>query len=451
MARDTETYIAIVKGHIVMLFENISVLDQEYQVRENMFLATEGSRIEWLDKAAPSTFKGPRVSCAGKLAVPGFFNLHCHVPMTLLRGYGEGLPLHRWLHERIFPFEALLDNEDVYWGAILGIAEMLKSGVVSFTDMYFKIAAIAKAVDESGIKANLCCGAVQDDVCFEKSEAYQETRALTEYLNSLAHDRIRAEIGIHAEYTSDENVYRDVAGFAKENSMALQVHLSETAKEHEECKQRHGGLTPAGVMLAHGVFDVPATAAHCVMAEPGDMDIFVQKGVSVAHCPSSNLKLGSGVMPMKQLLEKGVHVCIGTDGAASNNNLNMLEEINLAAMLHRGANHDSSFPSMAQMVEMACANGAQAQRRLDCGNIATGNRADIVIFDLDKPHLQPAFDPLANILFSAQSEDIWLTMVDGRVLYQNGEYKTIDIEQVLYHAKRIQGEKVRQLHLAGAE
>lgn len=409
----------------------------------------ERGRISAITKEAPQDYKDETYDGRGKIAAPGFFNIHCHAPMTLLRGYGEGLPLQEWLFDQMMPYENLLSEEDIYWGALLGVAEMLASGAVSFTDMYFKVSAVARAVSESGIKANLSYGTSaggKSDAAVADTPSLAGARALLEASRATG-GRIVADVGLHAEYASGPRLCREVAAFAKERGLRIHLHLSETKKEHEEAKARRG-MTPAAWFEATGILDAPVTAAHCVWVDEEDIDLLSRHDVTVAHCPSSNLKLGSGIAPIHALRKAGIPVGIGTDGAASNNNLNMLEEVNLAALVQKGARRDPLFLSAAEIFEMACLNGARSQGRPDCGAIKVGNRADIVIYDTDSPHMLPLIDPVSNVLYSAQRDDIALNMVDGQVVYKNGVYTFIDIEKVKYNARRIAAEKLALL--AGA-
>ncbi|WRS27827.1 amidohydrolase [Oscillospiraceae bacterium MB08-C2-2] len=424
-----------------MIFRNISYVDDRFEVVTDSNIAVEGSKVAWIGQNL-AEYTGPKaevVEGGGKLLLPGFYNNHCHAAMTLLRGYGEGLPLDRWLNERMFPFEDQMTGKDMYWGTLLGIIEMLKSGIVSFTDMYMIMEHIGPAVEESGIKANLShgCSSFDDSKGYKDLKAYPSTLWLLDYVKGLGHDRIICDASLHAEYTATPRLVREVAEFAREHNLHVHTHISETFSEHEGCKERHGGLTPTQYLNSLGLFDQPTSAAHCVAVDEKDMEILKAKGVTVTHCPSSNLKLGSGVAPAWKMHQMGINVAIGTDGAASNNNLNGLEEVNLAAMVQRGYHREPMAMDMASTLRMACLNGAAAQGRADCGSIKVGNRADLVLYDLEVPHLQPVFDPLSNVLFSAQSSDIAMTMVDGKVLYKNGELTTIDQEKVLFECKSI--------------
>ena len=430
-----------------MLLRDISVVDENYEVREHQNIITEGDAIAYIGPELPADYRGESYDGRNKAAMPGFFNAHCHVPMTLIRGYGEGLPLDRWLNERMFPFEALLTADDMYWGALLGIAELLQSGAVSFTDMYMEMDGICRAVEQSGIKANVSHGtsAFSPEAHFTDTNGYKGLAYLMEYQKTAANDRIIGEASIHAEYTCTDTVAREVADFARAHGLRIHTHLSETRKEHEECKARRGGLTPAAWMERLGVFDAPVTAAHCIWVEDADIEILARHGATAVTCPSSNLKLGSGIAPVKKLLDAGVRVAIGTDGAASNNNLNCIEEVNLASILQKGATGDPLFLGPRDTLELACRAGALAQGRTGCGCLKAGNRADLVVYDLDKPHLQPVYDLLSNLLYSAQAGDVALTMVDGRVVYRDGEFPTIDLEQAIWNAGRIRDEKLARL------
>ena len=430
-----------------MLIKNITLIDENYDVIKDTNILIEENTIIYIGKEIPTYYHGEIYDGKNKVASPGFFNTHCHVPMTLLRGYGEGLPLDRWLSEKIWPFEKLLTNEDCYYGSLLGIAEMIKSGVVSFNDMYFNLEGISKAVFESGIKANLSYGYadIEGRKDYFNGPAYKETKVLNEYIESTNSDRIKADVSIHAVYSSSEESVSKISEYCNSRGMNMHIHLSETELEVTECKKRFG-LTPAEYFLNCGTFRSNTTAAHCVYLEGDDFSILKENNVSIAHCPSSNLKLGSGIAPLKTMMEHGINVTIGTDGAASNNNLNMLEEVNLAALLHKGTNKDPLFLNSKEIMKIASLNGAKAQGRFNSGVIKVGNRADIVIYDFDKPHMQPIHDVLANILYSAEANDICLSIIDGKVVYKDGVFTNIDMEKVYYNVNKIKNEKLKMLN-----
>jgi 5-methylthioadenosine/S-adenosylhomocysteine deaminase len=426
-----------------MFFKDITVIDSTYTPLEHRYLITEGQTIVYLSDQEPVDYEGDMYDGRNKVVLPGFFNGHTHVPMTILRGYGEGLPLDRWLNDYMFPYEELLTSDDIYWSSMLGIAELIKSGCVSFTDMYMKLTSIADAVDAFGIKANLSFGemAFDEEAAYPGGEAHAETMLLQEYIRNCGHDRLNADVSIHSIYTSTEKMIKGAVDFAREHGFRFHTHLSETSSEVETCKAKHQGATPIEYVHNLGMFEVPTTAAHGVWLEPKDFEILKAQDVSVVHCPSSNLKLGSGIAPVKEMQEYEIRVGLGTDGAASNNNLNFLEEMNLTALLHKGYHHDPLILQPQQVLEMTCRNGALAQGRSDCGTVEVGNRADIIVFDMDRPHLQPIHNPLSNIIYSAQAADICMTMIDGKIVYEDGVFPHIDMEEVLYQINRIKHEK----------
>lgn len=422
-----------------MLIKNIKLLDDGFHVRDNMNVLVEGRYIKriWNDgEDITEAEDGTMIDGRGKFLMPAFYNTHCHVPMTLMRGYGEGLALQRWLHERIFPFEAKFLAEYKYWGAKLGALELMKSGCVSVSDMYFDLTAYGEALYEAGMKANLCNGIVcfEDDDSYYDNNAYFDTQNLLEWLKSHDDGRIIADASIHSEYATKEKAAREVFEYAADNGMIVQVHVSETRTEHDECISRHG-MTPVQYIKRCGAFESPVVAAHCVWLEEEDVDIMKDMGAFMSHNISSNLKLGSGIAPLKRYCDRGMNVTIGTDGASSNNNLNMLEEIHLAAAVCRGASLDANAVPAADFLRFATVNGAMAQGRKDCGLIGEGKRADFIILDLDRENMIPDYDTIANVVFSAQSSNIIMTVCDGQVICRNGESLLIDEEETKAKAR----------------
>ena len=376
------------------------------------------------------------VDCQGNLLIPAFYNAHCHAAMTLFRGYGEDLPLQRWLEERIFPAEEKLTYRNVYHASMLAIAEMLKAGIASFSDMYMFQDATAEAVLATGIKANLSRSLVSfdPDVDMAKENRMVEAIRLAEWYHGADDGRILVDFSLHAEYTNVPKACFYVADIASRFRTGMQIHLSETEKEHLECIGRWG-KTPTEFFRDTGVLDVPTVAAHGVWLTDGDIEILAEKGASVAHNPVSNLKLGSGVMPLKKLLDAGVNVALGTDGVASNNRLDILRELQLAALIHKGTNRDPAIVTSRDVFALATKNGALAQRRADCGRVEVGCRADLVLLNKDALHNLPSFDDYAMIAYSAERSDVKMTMVDGRILYRNGEYNSIDEERLRYDCR----------------
>lgn len=422
---------------VTMLFKNIAIIDENFDVQFNQYVGVEGDKIAYVGSEMPEKDYGDVIVGEGRLLMPAFYNAHAHTPMTLLRGYGGGLNLNDWLTTKIFPFEGHLTAHDVYYGMQHGIAEMLKFGAVSTTDMYMQGESMIKAVLETGVKTNYGTGLI----CFDPTKKLKELKDYADsvYLYDNYHKsgdgRVIIDMALHAEYTSVPGVAREFCELSQERGTNMHVHLSETLKEHEECKQRHG-KTPAKYFNDLGMFESPTTAAHCVWLEEEDMDIFAEKGVTVASCPVSNLKLASGICDAKKMLEKGINIAVATDGVSSNNNLSMIEEMKFFALLHKVKSMDPTAVTPKQTIMAATVNGARSQSRMDCGVIKVGNKADLVVVDIDQPHLKPVHSMLDNIVYSAQGSDVEMTICDGKLLYKNGEYYTIDIEKVEFETEK---------------
>ena len=370
--------------------------------------------------------------------MPAFYNAHCHAAMTLFRGYGEDLPLRRWLDEKILPAEEQLNFRRVYYGSKLAIAEMIRNGVVSFSDMYFFQEATAEAVLEAGIKANLARSIVSFDpnITREADSRFAESVKLVEQYHGAGDGRLKIDMSLHAEYSNVDACCRYVAEYAKEQGLRMQLHLSETQDEHEACIARHG-MTPAAYFASLGVFDVPTTAAHCVYVTDEDIALMKEKGVFPVHNPVSNLKLGSGVMRLRDMLDAGLTVTLGTDGVASNNRLSVLRELQTAAILHKGVNRNPENIRAAELPALATRNGALSQGREDCGRIAVGARADLILVDLNAINNIPCYDLATTLAYSASTSNVLLTMCDGRILWENGEYTSIDIECLRFESRQI--------------
>jgi 5-methylthioadenosine/S-adenosylhomocysteine deaminase len=268
-----------------------------------------------------------------------------------------------------------------------------------------------------------------DDASYYKDRAYQDTLTLMQWIKDHEPEnngRIKADVSVHSEYANREKALLEAFAFAIDEGMIIQAHISETKAEHEECKARHG-MTPVAYFEKLGAFRSPLIAAHCVWLEDADVDIMIRNGAYMSHNPSSNLKLGSGIAPVKKFREKGMNITIGTDGASSNNNLNMLEEVKLFATLFKAVTGDPTAITPRQALCAATRAGALSQGREDCGLVKEGFRADLTVLDLrDKAYLRPCHDMLNNVVFSALGSDVCLTMADGRVLYRDGVYTTMD-------------------------
>lgn len=417
-----------------MLFADIDLLDENLDYRTHQWVGVRDGRISYIGDVAPAGEEaaayGEAYDGRGKLLCPAFYNAHAHAPMTLLRGYAENLPLQAWLNDQVFPFEAKITPEDCYWGTLLSCAEMARYGVVGFSDMYYHMEEGARAALDAGLKMNL-----SDSLLAFNGEGLADlpvdaqNRRLSRDFQGAGDGRIVVDCNIHAEYTSNPHAVADLAAFAREQGLRVQVHVSETQSEHEECKARHGGLTPVRYFDSLGVFDVPVTAAHCVWVDDGDLDVLAERGVFVAANPASNMKLGSGFAPVPKMLERGVKVCLGTDGMASNNNNDMMQDMYLLALLYKGSTHDPAVVTPKQALGAATRMGALSQGREDCGYVAVGAKADLCVLDVSGPSWAPMTNPLVNVVYAGHGTDVCLTMCDGRVVYRDGACPTLDVER----------------------
>jgi 5-methylthioadenosine/S-adenosylhomocysteine deaminase len=395
--------------------------------------------VEPADKSVSGFNADKVIDGKNSLVMPGLVNTHTHCAMTVLRNFANDLALEEWLFNKIFPAEARLTPEDIYCGTLHGIAEMIKSGTTTFADMYLQMDEVARAVAETGIRANLSKSPLAFNVG-EKRETIDETTECFKYhknWNNWGNGRIKVFIEVHSAYLFDENTLRSSAQIAKELNTGIQIHLLETLKERKESILRYG-KNSAEVCLECGIFDVPVIAAHCVHLSDSDIEILKSKDVSVAHNPTSNLKLGSGIASVPRMLERGINVSLGTDGAASNNNLDMFEEMNLAALIHKGVSMNPEVVSARQAIRMATVNGSKAAGfGSEVGPIKKGMKADLIILNIDKPHLYPLNDPESAIVYAAQGADVETVIVDGNILMENRQLTTIDEEKVKYKVREI--------------
>ena len=417
-----------------MLFKNITILDEDLNIKTGMNVGVQGKQITYIGSELPadSGSFGETIDGRGKLLMSGFYNAHAHSPMALMRGYGENLALQDWLMTRIFPFEDKLTGSAVYWGTMLCMAESLRYGIVSTSDMYYFVSDMARAVEESGAKNNISRSLVNPmGADYESMESVAEMKAAVRDLQGAADGRIIIEASLHAEYTNDEKTARALAEYAAAENLGMHVHISETQSEHEECKERHGGRTPVQFLADCGLFDTRSLAAHCVWIEGEDFDILKDKGVTVVTNPISNLKLASGICDSSRVLKSGINLAIGTDSVASNNNLDFLSELKTLALLGKVKAMDPTVVTPRETLYAATRGGALAQGRTDCGLLKEGYRADLIMLDTSAINMAPVHDLVNNLVYSADAGNILMTMVDGKILYKDGEYVTIDKEKTI--------------------
>lgn len=364
----------------------------------------------------------------GKFATPGLVNAHTHASMTLLRSYSDDKALMDWLNKDIWPIEAKMTHKDIYWGAALAAVEMIKSGTTAFADMYGpNMEEVAKVVDESGLRGSLSRGLISfadgDKKLAENVELYKN-------FHGAADGRITVMFGPHAIYTCPPDYLRKVAAEASKLNAEIHIHMNETQGEIEDSIKNYG-KRPFEVVNETGLFDTGTLAAHCVWLSDEEIEIIKAKKIRVAHNPGSNMKLASGIAPVTKLLAEGVTVALGTDGASSNNNLDMLEEVRLVALLAKVESMNPLAVPAAQALQMATEFGATALSLNNVGRLAEGYKADIVLWDMSGVEWQPNYNPVSLLVYSANASSADTVIVDGKILMQGRELKTLDEEKIL--------------------
>ncbi len=402
------------------LIKNVRLYTGEASFERGAVL-TEGDIISYAgDEAKCPPYEGAEViDGRGGICMPGLISAHSHAPMVLLRGEGADMPLMEWLG-CVQKMEDNFTPETIYTGTALAIAEMIKGGVTAFADMYFECRDMIRAVIDTGIRASISRGSTSVEAVASHEELFREFDG--------AEGRVRVLVGLHGEYTSDETTARAASSLAAKLGTGVHVHMSESRGEVDGCIARHG-VTPPGYFERIGLLDVPVTAAHCVHLTDNDIEILSRHGVMPVHCPASNMYLASGASPTKELLSRGIPVALGTDGAASNNTLDMFREMRLAALLSKVTTMRADAIPARAAIEMATKNAAAAAGFPDFGILSAGRPADLILLDGEALHLNAA-DISAAVVYSASAADVRLTMVGGRVLYRDGAFTTIDIEKL---------------------
>ena len=395
---------------------------------------TDG-KIEFISKKVPQELPQTIIDGTGMVAMPGLINCHTHLATSVLRCYTDDLSNKQALEE-LLKKESKMDSRGAKAAALLSIAECLRFGVTSVSDLYYYPDATAKAVAESGIKANLALSSYRfiddnEDFDFETDEQCKELQRLVDKWHGFDHGRIKIDAGIYSEYTSNHLLWEALAGYASEKGLGMQLHLAETQNEVDSCLDRTG-MNPGELLNCHRLFAVPATAAGCSFLTEEEARILGKKKVSAVALPLSDAKNGQPCAPIMTLVKSGMNVALGTDGAIQAGNLDMFEVMRGAAMSVRASTGDASaLPSSAALM-MATVCGAQAQgRSAECGMLKEGLDADIVLLDFSAPHLMPCHNVMTGLVYAAKGGDVAMTMVRGKILYQNGKFPTIDLGAVV--------------------
>lgn len=376
------------------------------------------------------------IDCDGKAILPGLINTHCHAAMSLLRGYADDLPLQKWLEEEMWPLEARFTSTQVHAGTALSVLEMIRSGTTCFLDMYDHMDTVAQIVAESGMRARLCRGVIGFGSDELRNHKFHEAVAFATEWNGQANGRITTMLAPHAPYTCSPDFIRRFVEKAAELKLPIHTHMSETAKEVQQNVDEYG-VRPVEHLRSLGFFDLPSLVAHAVHLTDEEIEILAEYDVKIAHNPGSNLKLGSGIAPIPKMLKKGIRPGLATDGAASNNNLDLLEEIHLAALIHKGAGQDPEAVPATTALKMGTIYGAEALFLEDqIGTLEVGKKADFITMDLTGPHMQPLHDVVSHIVYSASRNDVQDVYIDGKLIMRNRECLTLDEEKIRYEATR---------------
>ncbi len=373
----------------------------------------------------------------GKAAMPGLINAHTHLAMTLFRGFADDMELMSWLTDRIWPLEAKLTGEDVYWGALLGCLEMIRGGTTCFVDQYFFMDSVAKAVEETGLRGVISHGIIDlgDESRMEK-DLKEAVRIVREF-HGKADGRILAMLGPHSTYSCSRECLVRVRELANQLGVRILIHLAESERDVESTVSLHG-RRPVEFLDEIDFLGPDVLAAHCVHVSEREIQILRGHDVKVAHNPTSNLKLASGIAPVWDYIRSGITVTIGTDGAASNNNLDMLEEVRMCSLLAKVRSGDPTAVDAMTALRMATVNGARAiGLGGELGSIEAGKRADIILVDLRRPHLTPLHSVASHLVYSSGGSDVSTVIVNGRILMRDGRILCADEEQVMERAQRV--------------
>ncbi len=421
-----------------LLIKNISELysGEKEKTFKNIFMIIENNEIKKIESMqnCPEEKEFDKVINADdKIALPGFINTHTHSAMTLMRGYADDMPLQKWLENKIWPFEAQLSSDDIYWGTALGILEMLKSGTTVFSDMYFSMDRAAEIVEKSGIRAVLAEGLIEAN---DGKEGLENAVDFALDYNNTADGRITTMLAPHAPYTCSKDYLIEIRDRALESGLPVHIHLSETREEVDAFLEKEG-KSPIEFLNDFDFFKNHILAAHCVHLEKNDMEIIKEKNINVAHNPTSNAKLGSGIAPLVEYLKNNVNISIGTDGVSSNNNLDMISEARMAAYLQKVNKLDPAVIDKMDLLQFITKNGAEALALKRLGVLKKGNKADLILVDTQRESFSfPHHSNLSNLFYAADSRVIDTVIIDGKVVVESAKVLTLDTERIYYEVEK---------------
>lgn len=422
---------------ILLKNAQIITLNEKDEIVQEGSIGIRDNKIDYIGESEHSLEAGYSkvIDCKGRTVMPGFVNAHNHLAMTMFRNYADDMKLMDWLFTKIFPLEDKLTDEAVYWGSLLAMVEMIKGGTTTFTDMYFFMESTARAASESGMRAVLSRGLQGESGDEDFDYRLKENMELFEKYHNSLNGRIKVMLGPHSVYTCSEAYLRKVTGKSQELGMPVQIHLSETKEEVKTCIDKHGS-SPVRYLENLGLLNDRTVAAHCVAVDDADLEILAARKVNVVHNPGSNMKLASGIAPVVRMLEKGINVCLGTDGASSNNNLDMLEEMRMATYLQKAFTDDPTALPVNEVMRMATARGARALGFENVGSLEVGKAADLIVLNTEKAHYYPKYNIKSAIVYSGNSADVETVIIDGSLVMEGGHLITLDEERILYKAQK---------------
>ncbi len=427
----------------MILIKNATIITQDKNRRiiNNGAILIKGGKISGIGRTKDiirkqSVRSAKIINGENKVVMPGLINTHTHLAMFLLRGFADDMPLEKWWFEKIFPFEARLTAEDIYWGTLLGGLEMIKSGATAFFDFYFFVDAIVQATKELDLRANIGVP-VLDAKTPEFSTPDQALAAIPQIIKQYQSESlINFSIAPHMIQTTSLETYKKCKKTADKHKLILQTHLAETKAEVDFSIKKYG-KRPAELLIKNKILDKNSIAAHACYLSDKEIKLIAENKVKIAHCPASNMKLASGIKPFKKLLAVNAIIGLATDGACSNNNLDMFEEMKFAALLHKVNNLDPAIANAQTILDMATINGAKAiGKEKEIGSLEKGKNADIIILDFNQPHLLPNHNVVSHLVYSANGADVATTIVDGKILMESRKILSVDENKILNAIRR---------------
>lgn len=407
-------------------FHNAQILKDDKIIKGDVLV--DNNNIVYVGETPPEFYADRKIDVKGNLLMSGFVNAHAHTPSTILRGFADDLPLHNWL-EKIIPAERKLTPDDIYWSTMLGVMEYVRAGITTIEENYAQYKPIMSAYKNAGMRARIAMGF--------PSVNQTKIENLDDQLSQITKNEFQAVCYAHSIYGTNENHFDQLISFARQKNLPVSTHLSETLKEVGDCTVKHN-KTPVEYLEHLGFLDRQCTVYHCVHTDKDDLKILADYNVNVVSCPSSNLKLASGIAPIYAMQNAGLNIALGTDGAYSNNSYDMFKEMFLTATLNKALLYNAEILKAEEVINMATKNGAKALGYANLGEIKAGNLADIILLDISKPHHAPHNNLISNIVYSAKSSDVYLTMINGKIVYEEEKFFIGEKpEEIFKHCKKI--------------